>query len=190
MEQHNEPATPATPTATPPEHKPRTLRRVRLGNDVAFRMCADQGDTELLDRVANAESIADIAESIGVSANALLHYLKRDVASRAAYESARRNSAEAWSDRATRTVESGLECKTMAAIQARRHLAAEYVRRAALVDRSYSERSQLDVVATVAAAVTHIYLPDNGRARVIDGETLDKTALLQRSDSTELPADR
>ena len=132
----------------------------------------------ILMRIADSESLTDIARDIGIKPwdlSAILHA----PACHDDYMRAKEYAAEAWAAR-------GYECLLMdgqeinsATVQRARYLESHCRWRAGVLNTRYSERQQVEVSgrdgAPLPAAQVVVYLPDNGRGRVIDGETLDNS---------------
>lgn len=112
------------------------------------RVIPDDKLDEILERITDGDSQAEIAKDLGVGVMTLSDYLNRDsVSVRSAR--ARLESAEAWLDKGLQAIKDAMRKDSGLDATAARAYAQECARRAAIRNPRYNERLSVDLTAKV-----------------------------------------
>lgn len=112
------------------------------------RAIPDDKLEEILERITDGDSQADIAKDLGVGVMTLSDYLNRDSVSVRSAQ-ARQDSAEAWLDKGLQAIKDAMRKDSGLDATAARAYAQECARRAAIRNPRYNERLSVDLSAKV-----------------------------------------
>jgi len=152
---------------------------IRYAKGEALALIEQHGIDRILERYSNGETLAEIAQSIQISAQSLTAYVNRS-AYALDYACAKDCHAEAWADRGWKTLQMEGEDVDSATVNRARYKEQHCRWRAGIASSRYSEKQSVELSgpngSPIAQSVVHVFVPANGRdvVNTIDGETLDK----------------
>lgn len=112
------------------------------------RAIPDDKLEEILERITDGDSQADIAKDLGVGVMTLSDYLNRDSVSVRSAQ-ARQDSAEAWLDKGLEAVRAAMDKSSGLDSNAARAYAQECARRAAIRNPRYRDSSKVELSGSV-----------------------------------------
>jgi len=140
--------------------------RTRKRSSAALARIENESFPEILSRIRAGESQSEIAQGLGVHVATLNRYLN-DAERAIETDAAKRDSAEAWLDRAMAELEQA-KGKDNAEVTRAKAVAQECARRAGIRNPRYSEKQQVELSGPDGGPVPQapsvvVYLPANHR---------------------------